>query len=77
MDNRCLAGVDGYIVSPKGGLYAISETDSTDQQLLRMFGSSAFNHSLIRAGEPVQAGGGIQHTKKTPDHLHQLLKRPL
>ena len=51
------AGVYGYIVSPKGGLYAISETDSTDQQLLRTFGSSAFNHSLIRAGEPVQSAG--------------------
>jgi hypothetical protein len=49
-----LPGKYGFIVSPKGGLYAVYHQNGPDCKEIQ---NADFFHSLIRAGQPVQSAG--------------------
>jgi hypothetical protein len=54
-------GMYGYVVSPKGGLYAIAHPDEEARLSGKGITNTTFYHSLFRAGEPVQSAGFFEY----------------
>lgn len=56
----------GFIVSPKGGLYAVKVRNDFQVENKFEIQNPQFNHSLFRAGQAVQTAGFFYYQEDTP-----------